>query len=154
MLGEKHGPLGHGQTTASLAESSLVIDVPFPMRLPVGVRATIHWIREDGMDGGVSRNHPTNVAFHVCASGEGKILGTEPEPDLASRSQFGELRKDCADRVDDGFIGMKTNLAVFFSPNEAHGQASAQFPACSFIANSTVEPCTKNMKFCFRHDAL
>jgi len=56
--------------------------------------------------------------------------------------------------VDHGFVGMKTNFAVLFSPHEAHGQAAAQFPTCGFIANSTLESCAENMKFCFRHDAF
>src|SRR5437762_7642103 len=49
---------------------------------------------------------------------------------------------------------MKTNFAVLFSPNEANGQTATQFPACGFIANSTLEPCAKNVQFRFRHDAL
>ncbi len=56
--------------------------------------------------------------------------------------------------LDHGFVGMKAHFAVLFSPHEAHGQASAQFPACGLIANSTLESCAKNVQFCFRHDAF
>jgi hypothetical protein len=43
------------------------------------------------------------------------------KPDLADGSKFGEFRKDGADAADDGFVGMKTNFAVLFSPNETNG---------------------------------
>ena len=154
MFGKKHRPLGHGQMTSSLAEPSLFVDVAFLMRPPVDVRASIHRIGEYGMDRGVGRSDPTDLAFHVRARREGQTLGAEPEPDLADRSQFGEFRKDRADDVDHGFVGMKTHFAVLFSPHEAHGQAAAQFSACGFVANATLESCAKDVKFRFRHDAL
>jgi hypothetical protein len=89
--------------------------------LPVGVRANIHRIGEHMMDGGVSRGNPADLTFHVSAQRKGKALGAEPKPDLADRSKLCELREDGADSTDDSFVGMKTNLAVLFSPNEANG---------------------------------
>jgi hypothetical protein len=49
---------------------------------------------------------------------------------------------------------METDFAVLFSPHETHRQASAQFSACGFIANSTLEARAKNVQFRFRHDPL
>ena len=99
----------------------MFIDITFMTRLSVGVSASIHRIGEHVMDGSVSRSDPTDLTFHVGSQREGKTLGAEPKPDLADRSQFGEFRKDGADGADDGFVGMKTNFAVLFSPNETNG---------------------------------
>src|SRR5271165_5356353 len=154
MFGKKHGPLRHGQKTGSLAESSLVIDVAFTMRLPVRVSASIHRIGEYLMDGVVAGGDPSDRALHMGSQRERKTFGAEPQPDLADRSQFGKFGEDRANGAHDGFVGMEPDFAVLFSPHEAHGQASTQFPACSFIANSTLEPCAKNVQFRFRHDAL
>src|ERR1700747_2285726 len=86
MFANKPRPLGHGQKTSSLAQSSLVIDVLFSVKFSVGVRASIHRIGEYGMDGGVSRSHPPDLALHVLTRGEGKTLGAEPQPNFANRS--------------------------------------------------------------------
>src|ERR1700719_4608724 len=67
MFANKHRPLGHGQKTSSLAKLSLVIDVAFSMRPPVDVRASIHRIGEDSMDGVVGRGDPTDLALHIRA---------------------------------------------------------------------------------------
>src|SRR5215469_13874024 len=86
MFAKKYRPLGHGQKTSSLAQPSLVIDVLFSMMLSVGVRASIHRIGEYGMDGGVSRSHPPDLALHMLTRGEGKTFGAEPKPNFANRS--------------------------------------------------------------------
>ncbi len=78
----------------------------------------------------------------------------EPQPNLARRSQFGEFREDHANGADDGFVRIETHFTVLFSPNEAHRQTAAQFAACGFIANSTLEPGAKNMEFGLGHDAF
>src|SRR5271165_873339 len=154
MFGKKHGPLRHGQKAGPLPEPALVIDVAFTMRLPVRVSASIHRIGEYLMDGVVAGGDPSDRALHMGSQRERKTFGAEPQPDLADRSQFGKFGEDRANGAHDGFVGMEPDFAVLFSPHEAHGQASTQFPACSFIANSTLEPCAKNVQFRFRHDAL
>jgi len=121
VLGQKHGPLGHGQMTSSSSEHSLFIDITLMTRFSVGVSASIHRIGEHVMEGSVSGSNPTDRTFHVGSQREGKTLRAEPKPDLADGSKFGEFRKDGADAADDGFVGMKTNFAVLFSPNETHG---------------------------------
>src|ERR1700746_107172 len=80
MFAKKHRPLGHGQKTSSLAQSSLVIDVLFSVKFSVGVRASIHRIGEYGMGGGVRRRAPPDLALHVLTRGEGKTLGAGPQP--------------------------------------------------------------------------
>jgi len=121
VFGKKNGPLGHGQMTSSSSEHSLFIDITLMTRLSVGVSASIHRIGEHVMEGSVSRSNPTDLTFHVGSQREGKTLRAEPKPDLADGSKFGEFRKDGADAADDGFVGMKTNFAVLFSPNETNG---------------------------------
>src|ERR1700751_1778086 len=120
VFGKKYGPLSHRQMTSSSSEHSLFIDITLMTRFSVGVSASIHRISEHMMDGRVSRSDPTDLTFHVGSQREGKTLGAEPKPDLADRSKFREFRKDRADSADHSFVGMKTNFAVFFSPNETH----------------------------------
>ena len=49
---------------------------------------------------------------------------------------------------------MKQDLAILFSPNEAHGQAAAQFPASSLVADASVQPCANDVQLRFAHGAL
>jgi acetoacetate decarboxylase len=65
MFGKKHRPLGHAQNTSSLAQPSLLIDVPFPMRSSEDIRPSIYRIGEHAMDGVVSRGDPTDLALHI-----------------------------------------------------------------------------------------
>jgi hypothetical protein len=102
----------------------LFIDIPFLARPSVDVSARIHRMGEHLMDRGIRGSDPTDLAFPVPAHGEGKALGAEPEPDLAGRSPFGELRKDRAAGGDDGGVGMETPFALGFSPHEAHAAES------------------------------
>jgi hypothetical protein len=120
VFGKEYGPLGHGQMTSSSSEHSLGIDITLMTRLSVGVSASIHRTGKHVMEGSVSRSDPTDLTFHVGSQREGKTLGAEPKPDLADGSKFGEFRKDGADGADHSFIGMKTNFAIRFSPNETH----------------------------------
>src|SRR5207244_8672213 len=106
-----------GQMTSAPSEPSLFVDIAFMTTPSVDVSASIHRMGEHIMNRGVSGSDPTDLAFHVLAHGEGKTLGTEPEPDLADRSPFGEFRKDRAEGVDDGCVGMKTHFAICFSPH-------------------------------------
>jgi hypothetical protein len=99
----------------------LFVDITLMPRLSVGVSASIHRIGEHVMKGSVSWSDPTDLTFHVGSQRKGKTLGAEPKPYLADRSKFRELRKDRADGADDSFVGMKTNFAVLFSPNETNG---------------------------------
>jgi hypothetical protein len=120
VLGEKDGPFCHGQKPRSFPEHALFIHVTFMTRFSVGVSASIHRIGEHAMDAGISRGGPTDLSFHVGTCGKGKALSTEPKPNLACRSQFGELRKHGADGADHRLVGMKAYFAIFFSPHKAN----------------------------------
>ena len=144
MLGKKDRPLGHGKMTSAPPEPSLFVDIPFITTPSVDVSASIHRIGEHMMNPGVGRRDPTDLAFHVRAHREVKTLGAEPEPDLADRSQFGELREDRAEGVDDGFVGMKTHFAVRFSPVLRQMQIDAGF--CSLLSKETATSLGGNVR--------
>src|ERR1700740_1758817 len=91
MFGKKHGPLRPGQKTGALPQPALVIDVAVTMRLPVRVRASIHRIGEDLMDGVIAGGDPADVALHMGPQGKGKTFGAEPQPDLSDVSEFGQF---------------------------------------------------------------
>src|SRR5262249_44613699 len=76
------------------------------------------------------------------------------EPDASRRTELGESLEDITDGVNDGFIGMKQDLAVGFTPDKAHGQATPQFTAFGLITNTAVEPRTNDMQFGFAHRPL
>src|SRR5215467_5099085 len=106
--------------TSSSAQRALLIHVTFPTAFSIGVSASIHRIGERVVDGRVRRGGPPDLAVRAGSRGKGKTLGAEPEPDLARRSQFRELREHSAHGADHRFIGMKANFAVRFSPHKAH----------------------------------
>src|SRR5437868_10051204 len=106
--------------TSSSAQRALRIQVTFPTTFSIGVSASIHRIGERVVNGHVRRGGPTDLAIRAGSRGEGETLGAEPEPDLARRSQFRELREHGANGADHRFIGMKANFAVRFSPHKAH----------------------------------
>ena len=85
---------------------------------------------------------------------EGQAFGAKPEPDAARRAEFGEALEDGADGAGDRFVGMEQNFAIPFSPNEAHGQSAAQFPASGFVADASIEPGANDVEFGFAHRAL
>jgi hypothetical protein len=49
----------------------------------------------------------------------------EPEPHPASRTQFGKLFKEAAQRAGDRLVGMKEKLPVALAPNQTDGQTAA-----------------------------
>src|SRR5215472_5330995 len=106
--------------TSSSAQRALLIHVTFPTTFSIGVSASIHRTGERVVDGRVRRGRPTDLAICAGSCGEGKILGAEPEPDLARRSQFRELREHGADAAGHRFIRMKADFAICFSPYKAH----------------------------------
>jgi hypothetical protein len=101
-----------------------------------------------------------NVGVDACLIGLERCpidktwSGAKPGPALTYRSKLSKFREDDANGADDGFVGMKTHFAVLFSPDEANGQAAAQFAACGLVADSTVEPCAKYVQFRFAHGAF
>src|SRR6185295_5605786 len=101
-------------------------------------------IGKDVMKRGVGWSYPLDGAGQTGRQDlqrEQQAFGPEPEPHAARRAELGETFEHGADSVRDAFVGMKQNLAVLFSPDEADGQTAAQFAARCFVADSAVEPC-------------
>ena len=143
MVRNEDRPLIHGKMPNPFSDGAVFIDVAFVPGLAVGVSASIHRIGEDVVECGVSRRDPTDRTRHTGGrrlQRKRQTFGTEPEPDAARRAEFGKTFEDRADRAGDGFIGMKQDLAILFSPDEAHRQSAAQFAACGFVADASVQP--------------
>src|SRR5580700_6540051 len=120
----------------------------------VSICASIHRVGEHMMDGGIRWSNPADRAVHALARRKGQSFGMEPEPDLAHRSQFRELREHRANSADHSFIGMETNFAVFFAPHKTYGQPAAQLAARGLVADSAIQPGAQDMKLRFRHSAF
>src|SRR5215472_10489636 len=140
--------------TSASAQRALLIHVTLPTTFSIGVSASIHRIGERIVDGRVRRGGPTDLAIRAGSRGEAKTLGAEPEPDLARRSQFRELREPGANGADHRFIGMKANFAVRFSPHKTHRQTAPEFPACRLIADASLESCPQDVQFGFGHNTF
>jgi hypothetical protein len=91
------------------------------------------------------------VSQRGLLQGKGQTFGTKPEPHAASRAEFGEAVKDRANRAGDGFVGMKQDFTVLFSPDKAHRQSAAQFPASSLIADAAVKTGANDVQLGFAH---
>ena len=70
------------------------------------------------------------------------------------RAGLGELGKDLADGGADGFIRVKTNLALLLAPEEANRQATPEFAARRLVANAAIEARAQNVQLRFAHGAL
>ena len=157
MVRDENGPLIHGQMPHPFSDDAVFIDVAFAPGLAVGVSASIHRIGQDVVECGVSRSDPADRARHAGGrrlQRKGQTFGTEPEPDPARRAEFGEALEDRADGAGDGLIRMKQDFAILFSPNEAHRQAAAQFPASGLVADAAVQTGTNDVQLRFAHRAL
>ena len=64
------------------------------------------------------------------------------------------MGKDLVDGGADGFIRVKTNLAVLFAPDKADRQAAPEFAARRLIANAAIEARAQYVQLCFAHGAL
>src|SRR5438876_11790836 len=74
MTIDKNRPLSHGKMARPFLDSTVFIDVAFMLGFAVGVSASIHRIREDVMDRGISRSDPadrTGSARGILLQGEG-----------------------------------------------------------------------------------
>jgi hypothetical protein len=104
--------------------------------------------------GRVGGHHPPDVIEAIGLQRERQAFGTEPEPDLAHRPQFGEAREDGADRARDGFVRVEANLAVRVTPDEADRESPTQRAARGLVANAAFEAAAEDMQFGFTHGAF
>jgi hypothetical protein len=133
------------------------INVAFVLGLAVRVSASIHRISEDVVECGVSGDDPSDGTRYSGRCGlqrKRQTFRTKPEPDPSCRAEFVEPLEDRADRAGDGFIRMKEDFPILFSPDEAHGQAAPQFSASGFVADAAVQPGAKDVQLGFAHCAL
>src|SRR5215469_18415358 len=108
----------------SFSDDAVLIDIAFVTSFTINIGTGINGIAEHVIDGDVGRSDPTKL-MAVSESRhdpqrvlrEGQVFRTEPQPDLASRAQFGELGQDRADAPGDGFVRMKTDFPLLFTPN-------------------------------------
>src|SRR5438552_908515 len=142
MVQDENGPLIHGKMPNPFSDRTVLIDVAFVFGLAVSVSASIHRIGEDVVECGVSRSDPADRTRHTRRrrlKWKRQTLGAEPKPYAACRAEFGETLEDRADGAGDGFIGMKQDLTILFSPDEAHRQSATQFAASGFVTDASVQ---------------
>ena len=154
VFGQQDGPLVDGEITSSFLDQSLLIEVPLTTSLPIDVCTGIHRVGEDMVDRSISGSDPAQLAMGVVLRREGQTLGAEPKPDLTHRPQFCEAVKHRTDGAGNCFVWVKAYLAVAIAPDQADGQSPTQFTACCLIADSSIEPCSKDVKFGFTHGAF
>src|SRR5436309_8264958 len=154
MVGDENGPLIEGKMTHSFLDGSVCIDVAFTAGLAVGIRASIHRIGQDVVNGGVSGSDPANLSLRPILQREGQSFGAEPKPDPARRAELGEALEDRVNRSGHGGIGMEENFAVGFTPDKTNGQAAAQLTASRLVADATFQPGADDVQLCFAHGAL
>jgi hypothetical protein len=95
-------------------------------------------MREDPVDGGVSRPLPRRLAV-LAARGELQSLLQEPKQRLPRGPQFLELAEDEEDRLPDTAIRILLP-PLFFGLEEAHGSGHEQFAAPSFLVSGFNRP--------------
>ena len=74
MAIDKNSPLRHGKMTRPFLDDTVFIDVTFMFGLAIGVSASIHRIRQNVMDRGISRSDPadrTGPAGGILLQGKG-----------------------------------------------------------------------------------
>src|SRR5260370_1302896 len=127
---------------ATACSITIPSNVAFVLGLAVGVSASIHRIGQDLVQCVVGWSHPADRTRH--ASGhrlqrKRQTFGTEPEPAPSRRAKLGEPLENRADGAGDCLVRMEQDFAILVSPNEAHGQAAAQFPASCLVADASVQ---------------
>src|SRR5271170_452462 len=128
MVGKQNRPLLEGKMTYPFLDGTMFIDVAFVLGFAVGVSASIHRIGEDMVNGRVSRSDPaerTRLASGSVLQRKRQSFRAEPEPHATRGTKLGKTLEDGADGTRDGLVGMKQDLPILFSPNQADRQAAA-----------------------------
>src|SRR6266478_1182892 len=157
VLGDENRPLIHGKMTHPFLEGAVFIDVAFASGLAVGISASIHRIGQDVVKRRVSGSDPADRARLAIGSelqGKQQAFGAKPEPHTTRRTELGEALENGADGAGDGFVWMKKDFTILFSPHETNRQPATQFAASRFIADTAVESGTNDMEFSLGHGPL
>src|SRR5499433_1041468 len=154
MLRDQHLPFGARQVSHALLAPAGGIEDDLVAGSSIDISAGIDGVGEHVVDGGVARLDPSDLAALMHLQREFEPLRAEPQPYAPGRAGLGELGKDLADRGADGFIRVKTNLALLLAPEEANRQATPEFAARRLVANAAIEARAQNVQLCFAHGAL
>src|SRR6202023_1102265 len=157
MVRDEDCPLIHGKMPNAFPDGAVFIDIAFVASLAVRVSASIHRIGENVVERSISRRDPADRTRHTRRrrlQWKRQTFGAEPEPHAARRTELGETFEDRADGAGDRLIRMKQDLAILFSPDEAHRQSTAQLAACGFVADTAVESGANDMQLGFAHRTL
>ena len=108
--------------------------------LPFGARQVSHdvsagvdGVGEHLVNGGVARLDPSDLAALMHPQREFEPLRAEPQPHPPGRAGLGEMDKDLANGGADGFIRMKTNLAVLLPQTKPTGRPRRSSPRAALL---------------------
>src|SRR5499433_2984994 len=154
MIRDQHLPFGAWEVSHAFLAPAGGIEDDVVAGSAIDVSAGVDRVGEHLVDGGVARLDPSDLAALMHLQWEFEPLRAEPQPYAPGRAGLGELGKDLADGGADGFIRVKTNLALLLAPEEADRQATPQFAARRLVANAAIEARAQNVQLCFAHGAL
>src|SRR5499427_3708728 len=154
MLRDQHLPFGAGEVSHALLAPAGGIEDDLVSGSSIDVSAGIDGVGEHVVDGGVARLDPSDLAALMHLQREFEPLRAEPQPHAPGRASLGEMGKDLADGGADGFIRVKTNFAVFLTPDKTNGQAAPELAARGLIANAAIKTGAQYVQLGFAHCAL
>ena len=154
MVRDEHRPLRSWQLAHAFLARTCGIEGDLGAALAIGVGARIDGIGEHMIDGDVAGVDPTDGTAVAGLEWKGQTLATEPEPDAAYRSEFGEASKDSPDGATDSLIRMEADLAILLAPDEANRKSAPQFAARGLVANPAVQARPYDMQLGLAHGAL
>src|SRR5947209_664842 len=154
MLRDEHLPCSAREVSHALLAPAGGIEDDLVAGSAIDVSAGVDGVGEHLVDGGVARLDPSDLAALMHLQREFEPLRAEPQPHAPGRAGLGELGKDLANGGADGFIRVKTNLALLLAPDKANGQATPEFAARRLVANAAIEARAQYVQLCFAHGAL
>ena len=154
MLRDQHLPFGAREVSHALLAPAGGLEDDLVAGSAIDVSAGVDGVGEHLVDGGVARLDPSDLAALMPLQRELEPLRAEPQPHAPGRAGLGELDKDLTDGGANGFIRVKTNLALLLAPDKADGQAAPEFAARRLVANAAIEARTQYVQLCFAHGAL
>src|SRR5437868_10725861 len=129
MLRDQHLPFGAREVSHALLAPAGGIEDDLVAGSAVDVRAGVDGVGKELVNGGVARLDASELCALMHLEWEFEPLRAEPQPHAPGRAGLGEMGKDLADGGADGFIRVKTNLALLLAPDQADGQAAPEFAA-------------------------
>src|SRR5215467_2438291 len=153
MIRDQHLPFGAREVSHAFLAPAGGIEDDLVAGSAIDVSAGVDRVGEHLVDGSVCLD-PSDLAALMHLQWEFEPLRAEPQPYAPGRAGLGELGKDLADGGADGFIRVKTNLALVLAPDKANRQATPEFAARRLVANAAIEARAQNVQLGFAHGAL